>query len=216
LCSLLNAQDYYEEIEDKEGLMAIFNFQELSSFENGVAEYVSDGKHGLIDKQFVFITPREYDDIKRIENGTLEVLENGHWFTINGHGECIKNCPLGEENLELRDLDSFSRIEMPSFPPYLTNRVKHQLDLLAEIWKESPDDYYTLSGRSGGCFRQDHSWDHVFNCIQYLVDEHGVERENFIFQYGLGGEHNTVTIRKTEEWERGPICTPPPFPDFTR
>lgn len=60
------------------------------------------------------------------------------------------------------------------------------------------------------------SWNRVNSCINYLVVKEHINREQFIFMYGVSGTLNTVDFRPAKPGEEGPDSTPPPFPNLRR
>jgi hypothetical protein len=49
-----------------------------------------------------------------------------------------------------------------------------------------------------------------------MVDKQGIDRDRFIFQYGTGGDANSVEYRAADPGQEGPSNTPPPFPNLRK
>jgi hypothetical protein len=73
-----------------------------------------------------------------------------------------------------------------------------------------------IGNGNGSKMDQQRSWDRVNAVINYLVDNQGIDRERFIFQYGQNGNSDAVIYRSAGEGEEGPSNMPPPFPNLRR
>jgi hypothetical protein len=49
-----------------------------------------------------------------------------------------------------------------------------------------------------------------------MVDNQGIDRDRFIFQYGQNGNTNSVDYRSAGDGEEGPSNMPPPFPNLRK
>jgi hypothetical protein len=92
-----------------------------------------------------------------------------------------------------------------------------QLGQLASAMRANPTCQVVVMGNGNGSkLEQQRSWDRVNSVINYMVDNQGIDRERFIFQYGQNGSANTVDYRAAGEGETGPSNTPPPHPNLRR
>ena len=73
-----------------------------------------------------------------------------------------------------------------------------------------------MGNGSGSKMEQQRSWDRVNAVINYMVDNQGIDRDRFIFQYGQNGNPGSVDYRSAGEGEEGPSNMPPPFPNLRR
>lgn len=64
--------------------------------------------------------------------------------------------------------------------------------------------------------QQQRSWDRVNSIIEYMSEKHGIDRNRFIFQYGVAGDPNSVLYRAALPGEEGPANVAPPFPNLRR
>jgi len=194
-----------------------YGYKLICKFESGMAKVkLTNGKYGLIDSFDRFLLPKAYDDVEQIKNGRLRVKERGVWFTINGYGECIDNCPDGVNIIDSNMIDSYESIEFPYFPPYLTTRVKTKLDLIAKEWRQYPSNRYVIFGHSGSCRFPGNSWTYVMAVVDYLVGTCNMDKDVLIFQYGISDGLQIVNVRKTSIGELSPTSIPPPFPNLRR
>jgi OmpA-OmpF porin, OOP family len=91
------------------------------------------------------------------------------------------------------------------------------LSQLAASMRANPICQVVVTGNGNGSkLEQQRSWDQVNSVINYMVDNQGIDRERFIFQYGQNGTPNTVNYRSAGEGESGPSNTPPPHPNLRR
>ena len=63
---------------------------------------------------------------------------------------------------------------------------------------------------------QQYAWDRTNECIQFMVEREGIDRERFIFTYGVEGLEGHVDFRGATDGEEGPDSVPPPFPNLRR
>ena len=90
----------------------------------------------------------------------------------------------------------------------------HQLAL--QMKSASQCRIVVIGNGSGTSKEMQLSWDRVNSCINYLVVKEHINREQFIFMYGVSGTLNTVDFRPAKPGEDGPDSTPPPFPNLRR
>jgi len=91
------------------------------------------------------------------------------------------------------------------------------LATLASQMRNDPTCKVVISGNGNSSkVAQQRSWDRVNSIINYMVDRQGIDRDRFIFQYGRGGNPNTVQYRSAGNGEMGPSNIPPPFPNLSR
>ncbi|MEZ5047547.1 MAG: hypothetical protein R2831_11200 [Chitinophagaceae bacterium] len=99
----------------------------------------------------------------------------------------------------------------------LSSSSMSTLSSLASAMRANPTCRVVVIGNgSGSKLEQQRSWDRVNSVINYMVDNQGIDRERFIFQYGMNGNPNTVDYRSAGEGEEGPSNIPPPFPNLRR
>ena len=91
------------------------------------------------------------------------------------------------------------------------------LSRLSSAMRANPTCQVVVMGNgSGSKIDQQRSWDRVNAVINYMVDNQGIDRDRFIFQYGQNGNNNSVDYRSAGEGEEGPSNMPPPFPNLRR
>lgn len=91
------------------------------------------------------------------------------------------------------------------------------LSRLANAMRANPTCKVVVMGNGNGSkVEQQRSWDRVNAVINYMVDNQGIDRDRFIFQYGQSGNANSVDYRSAGEGEEGPSNMPPPFPNLRR
>jgi hypothetical protein len=94
---------------------------------------------------------------------------------------------------------------------------KAALASLSSAMRANPTCKVLIIGNGNGSkMDQQRSWDRVNAVINYLVDNQGIDRERFIFQYGQNGNSDAVIYRSAGEGEEGPSNMPPPFPNLRR
>ncbi|MBL7754071.1 MAG: OmpA family protein [Chitinophagaceae bacterium] len=99
----------------------------------------------------------------------------------------------------------------------LAPNAMSQLSQLASAMRSQPTCKVVVMGNgSASKLDQQRSWDRVNAVINYMVDNQGIDRDRFIFQYGQNGNPNTVDYRSAGEGEEGPSNIPPPFPNLRR
>lgn len=99
----------------------------------------------------------------------------------------------------------------------LTGAATGQLSQLAGAMRSNPECKVVVMGNgNGNKVEQQRSWDRVNSVINYMVDNQGIDRDRFIFQYGQDGNPNSVDYRSAGEGEEGPSNMPPPFPNLRR
>ncbi|HMT34704.1 MAG TPA: thrombospondin type 3 repeat-containing protein, partial [Chitinophagaceae bacterium] len=92
-----------------------------------------------------------------------------------------------------------------------------QLNSLANSLRSNPNCKAVINGNGNGSkIEQQRSWDRVNSVINYMVDKQGIDRDRFIFQYGTGGDANSVEYRAADPGQEGPSNTPPPFPNLRK
>ncbi|HMN33376.1 MAG TPA: hypothetical protein PKA54_08380 [Chitinophagaceae bacterium] len=92
-----------------------------------------------------------------------------------------------------------------------------ELSRLASAMRSNPTCKVVVNGNGNASkFDQQRSWDRVNAVINYMVTKQGIDRDRFIFQYGKGGNPNSVDYRSAGEGEEGPSNVPPPFPNLRR
>jgi hypothetical protein len=91
------------------------------------------------------------------------------------------------------------------------------LSKLSNAMRANPTCKIVVMGNgSGSKVEQQRSWDRVNAVINYMVDNQGIDRERFIFQYGQSGNPGSVDYRSAGDGEEGPSNMPPPFPNLRR
>lgn len=92
-----------------------------------------------------------------------------------------------------------------------------QLGALAAQMQANPTCKVVIVGYGNGSkIQQQRSWDRVNAVIEYMSEKHGIDRNRFIFQYGQGGDENSVMYRSAMAGEEGPANVAPPFPNLRR
>ncbi len=127
--------------------------------------------------------------------------------------ECCKNGPVkaGCGNI------SSGAISFPSGATKLGSGSMSTLSKLSNAMRANPTCKVVVMGNgSGSKMEQQRSWDRVNAVINYMVDNQGIDRDRFIFQYGQSGDSNSVNYRSAGEGEEGPSNMPPPFPNLRR
>jgi outer membrane protein OmpA-like peptidoglycan-associated protein len=127
--------------------------------------------------------------------------------------ECCKNgpAPVACGNI------SGGSVMFSSGATRLSPNAMSQLSQLASSMRSNPTCKVVVMGSgSSSKMDQQRSWDRVNSVINYMVDNQGIDRGRFIFQYGQNGNPNTVDYRSAGEGEEGPSNIPPPFPNLRR
>ena len=92
-----------------------------------------------------------------------------------------------------------------------------QLNSLANSLRSNPNCKAVINGNGNGSKNeQKRSWGTVNANMNYMVDKQGIDRDRFIFQYGTGGDANSVEYRAADPGQEGPSNTPPPFPNLRK
>ena len=134
----------------------------------------------------------------------------------DGVGKCPDHCcdnPLPPKTCNLNS----GSITFPSGSAKLTSAGNISLNNLANSMRANPNCKAVIIGCGNGSkIEQQRSWDRVNAVINYMVDNQGIDRERFIFQYGSGCEANTVEFRGAAEGQEGPSNVPPPFPNLKK
>jgi len=106
---------------------------------------------------------------------------------------------------------------------FINNSSKIQTQALSSLnnltssMRNSPNCKVVIIGNgSGSKMEQQRSWDRVYAVINYLVEKQGIDRDRFIFNYGLSGDSNDVEFRFAANGEEGPSNLPPPFPNLKK
>lgn len=106
---------------------------------------------------------------------------------------------------------------------FMTNSVKltgagtSHLAKLANEMRANPSCRVVIMGKGNTSkMDQQRSWDRVNSVINYMADNQGIDRDRFIFQYGLPGNSNNVDFRSAGDGEEGPTNLPPPHPELRR
>jgi len=91
------------------------------------------------------------------------------------------------------------------------------LRVLAKDMRANPACTVVIAGVGNmGKMEQQYSWDRAYECIQFMVEREGIDRERFIFSYGQDGLPDHVDFRGAQDDEKGPDSVPPPFPNLRR
>ncbi|MBL7764452.1 MAG: OmpA family protein [Chitinophagaceae bacterium] len=99
----------------------------------------------------------------------------------------------------------------------LSSGAQANLSKLANAMRAEPNCKVVVMGNGNASkLEQQRSWDRVNSVINYMVDNQGIDRDRFIFQYGQNGNANSVDYRSAGEGEEGPSNMPPPFPNLRR
>jgi outer membrane protein OmpA-like peptidoglycan-associated protein len=127
--------------------------------------------------------------------------------------ECCKNgpAPVACGNI------SGGSVMFSSGATRLSPNAMSQLSQLASSMRSNPTCKVVVMGNgSSSKMDQQRSWDRVNSVINYMVDNQGIDRDRFIFQYGQNSNPNTVDYRSAGEGEEGSSNIPPPFPNLRR
>jgi len=127
--------------------------------------------------------------------------------------KCCTQIPPKDDRCNLNS----GSITFPSGSAKLTSAGQISLNGLANSMRSNPNCKAVIIGCGNGSkIEQQRSWDRVNAVINYMVDNQGIDRERFIFQYGSGCEQNTVEFRGAAEGQEGPSNVPPPFPNLKK
>ncbi len=153
-----------------------------------------DGVPDYLDKQL--ITPTECQPVD-----------------ADGVGECPCNCDAVAapcSNI------SAGNITFSGSSRSITAAMKTQLATLAAQMQANPTCKIVLIGQGNASkVQQQRSWDRVNAIQEYMSDNHGVDRNRFIFQYGQPGDPNSVMYRAAQAGEDGPSTVAPPHPQLS-
>jgi hypothetical protein len=95
----------------------------------------------------------------------------------------------------------------------LTPKAKIRLDSVYRVMKNYSACKISIEGHSGADEgAQQISWDKVASVVRYLRSK-GLNKNNFLFSYGLDGDPSIVNI--TSSTEEGPDWVPAPHPCFS-
>jgi outer membrane protein OmpA-like peptidoglycan-associated protein len=126
------------------------------------------------------------------------------WLTISGYaqqrpsGPCVNITP--------------GNISFTKGVVRLSKTAMEKLDRLAIDMRNYPACKIVVDGSGDpNKIGQQQGWDRANNCINYLVERKGMDREQFIFQYGQANGA-FVEYRPAGDNEDGPSMVPPPFP----
>ena len=99
----------------------------------------------------------------------------------------------------------------------ISTAMRNQLSNLAAAMQANPTCKVVIIGNGNASkVQQQRSWDRVNAVINHMADQHGIDRNRFIFQYGGTGDANTVMYRSANVGEEGPSNVAPPFPNLRR
>ncbi len=153
-----------------------------------------DGVPDYLDKQL--ITPTECQPVD-----------------ADGVGECPCNCDAVAapcSNI------SAGNITFSGSSRSITSAMKAQLATLAAQMQANPTCKIVLIGQGNASkVQQQRSWDRVNAIQEYMSDNHGIDRNRFIFQYGQPGDPNSVMYRAAQPGEDGPSTVAPPHPQLS-
>jgi len=95
--------------------------------------------------------------------------------------------------------------------------IEAQLSNLAAQMSANPTCKVVIIGAGNASkLQQQRSWDRVNAVIETMSDKHGIDRNRFIFQYGVQGDENSVMYRSANVGEEGPANVAPPFPNLRK
>lgn len=129
---------------DRQGnVKVLFNYDEISSFSEGYARVVFEGKEGIIDKNNVLIKDCIFDKVGKIKNGVAIISYKGRFGLINMNGQFIIS-PIYEEITRLKG-DTFL-CKSASFSGFYTKSNQAILPIQYETEKTFiRNAYYALS-----------------------------------------------------------------------
>ncbi len=135
----------------------------------------------------------------------------------DGIGDCPNpECCGGKSPVGCGDIRGGS-VMFPAGSSKLNQTAMSTLTQSASAMRANPNCRVVVMGNGNGTkLEQQRSWDRVNSVINYMVDNQGIDRERFIFQYGQNGAPNTVDYRAAAEGETGPSNAPPPHPNLKR
>lgn len=135
----------------------------------------------------------------------------------DGIGTCPDpDCCDGPPKGTCRDING-GVINYSSGSSKISSSAMTQLASLASQMRANPNCNVVITGNGNSSkVAQQLSWDRVNAIINYMVDRQGIDRDRFIFQYGRGGNGNTVEYRSAGNGESGPSNMPPPYPNLSR
>jgi hypothetical protein len=91
------------------------------------------------------------------------------------------------------------------------------LDRVSGEMRNNPACKVIVRGNgNGNKVDQQLSYNRVENVINYMVVNKGVDRERFVFEYGLEGNPLSVELIPAEEDARAGFVPPPPYPGLKR
>lgn len=136
----------------------------------------------------------------------------------------IGNCPDPECCKERGTIPSVGcgninsgSVVFPAGASKLNSGAMSSLSKLSNAMRANPTCKIVVKGNgSGSKMEQQRSWDRVNSVINYMVDNQGIDRDRFIFQYGQNGNTNSVDYRSAGDGEEGPSNMPPPFPNLRK
>ncbi len=132
----------------------------------------------------------------------------------DGVGKCP--CPDGCEVAPTCNIAAGSII-FPGSSTRISPAAQGQLSSLAAQMSASPTCKVVVIGAGNKSkIQQQRSWDRVNSIIEYMSENHGIDRNRFIFQYGQAGDPNSVLYRAALPGEEGPANVAPPFPNLRR
>ena len=87
----------------------------------------------------------------------------------------------------------------------LSSDALSTLNNLAKGMRANPNCKVVVMGNgNGNKVEQQRSWDRVNTVINFMVEKQKIDRDRFIFLYGLNGKANSVDYSGAEENEEGP------------
>lgn len=137
----------------------------------------------------------------------------------NGVGKCEYSCTSSLETAVCNPYLGSTTIYFTTNSILLDNETKKLLEVYANKMKQVPNFKVVVCGYDNiytTCKGQQLAWDHAFTVIEYMSATLGIDKERFIFQYGLSQNNNLLKIRDIKENEEGPCMVPPPFPGMSK
>lgn len=196
------------------GTFVDFSADEIGDMEKGYALIRNGNKYGIINICQDYLIPVDFDKIDSFSNGYVKVLHEGKWRILNPYGACIHNC-IGYPQLPDQEREDDATVYFSNQGLKLSELSKGKLDKLAAIMIDNPAKRFVIEGNGNRSYAvQQNSWLCTNKVIMYLTDTKGIDRERFIFQYGLNGLYRSVHFREAAPGEEGPSHTPPPFPGY--
>lgn len=197
---------------DINGGAAFVDFQAdaLTDFHDRHAIIKQNNKYGVINACGDYAIPAKYQKIDSFSKGYAKVFDQGRWLILNPFGECVEPCKSNHPNNHSEDINSHI-VYLSNYGLQLSEMSKLKLDKLAKNMQASPSQKWVIEGHGRNSYaEQQNSWECTNKVINYLSNQ-GINREQFIFNYGMDGAYRTVHFRMAEPNEEGPSNTPPPL-----